>query len=78
MIVVYKEDRDMTVSDVLLRLFVTLYNQYQSKKEKQVFLDIVLLELDDVELILFYKEVKKKFNEIFKQLYIMFLSVFNL
>ena len=68
MTIVYKEDRDMTILDVLFRLFVTLYSQRQFEKEKQVFLDIVLLELDDVELTLLCKEVKKKFDEIFKQL----------
>ena len=34
MTVVYKEDRDMIVSDILLRLSVTLYSQRQFKKEK--------------------------------------------
>ena len=50
MIVVYKKERDMVISDALLRLLIKLYSQKEPEEEKQAFAGVILLKLNEAEL----------------------------
>ena len=50
MVVVYKEERDMVVPNALLRLSIKLHSQKEPKEEKQAFIGVILLRLDEAEL----------------------------
>ena len=50
MIVVYKKERDMVISNALLRLSIKLYSQREPKEVKQAFIGVILLRLNKAEL----------------------------